>query len=57
MSAESDSRLRTVTPLSGTHDLASMNAIGWIIFVIMGIILLPLLPVVALVWLVVKVLG
>jgi len=43
--------LRTVTPPSDKHDNSQMNAVGWIIFGLLAIVLLPLLPVIALIWL------
>lgn len=55
MSAES--KLRTVTPLSGTHRDGSMNAMGMLLAVLIALVLLPLLPVIALVWLVGKLLA
>jgi len=54
MAAASDtdrSVLRTVTPLSDEHEDSQMNAIGWIIFGILAIVLLPLLPIAILLWL------
>lgn len=54
MAAASDtdgSGLRTVTPLSDEHDDSQMNAIGWIIFGILALVLLPLAPIALLLWL------
>lgn len=34
-----------------------MGAIGWLMFITMGIVLLPLLPVFVVIWLVSKLLG
>ncbi|PSP95835.1 hypothetical protein BRC91_00625 [Halobacteriales archaeon QS_4_62_28] len=42
---------RTVTPPSDEHDDSQMNVVGWIIFGLLAILLLPLLPVIALIWL------
>jgi len=47
--------LRTVTPPSGTHPDAAMNAIGWLILAGLLVLLLPVLPVLALIWLFSKV--
>jgi len=53
--SDDDSRLpeplRTVTPPSGTHPDASMNAIGWLVFLGLLVILLPVLPILLLIWL------
>ena len=43
--------LRTVTPPSDKRDNSQMNAVGWIVFGLLAIVLLPLLPVIALIWL------
>jgi len=43
--------LRTVTPPSDEHDDSQMNAIGWLVFAGLAIVLLPVLPIVALIWL------
>lgn len=45
------SGLRTVTPPSDEHDDSQMNAVGWIIAGILAFVLLPLAPIVALLWL------
>ena len=54
--ADDDSRLpgalRTVTPPSGTHPDAQMDAIGWLIFLGLLILLLPVLPLLLVVWLI-----
>jgi len=55
MSTESERR--TVTPLSSSHLDRPMNALGMVFAVLIGIALLPLLPVIVLVWLVSKLLG
>jgi hypothetical protein len=46
-----ESGLRTVTPLSTEKDNDQMNAIGWLVFAGMLVVLLPVLPVIALIWL------
>ena len=46
--------IRSVTPLAGTHTNEQMDAIGWLVFLGMVIVLLPLLPVLIVVWLVSK---
>ncbi|WP_439028286.1 DUF7535 family protein [Haloarchaeobius sp. DT45] len=46
--------LRTVTKLPGGHPNEEMSAIGLIMFGLLFVILLPILPVIALVWLVSK---
>jgi hypothetical protein len=55
MSAESERR--TVTPLTRTHRDGPMNAVGLVLAVLIGLVMLPLLPVVALVWLAMKLFG
>lgn len=45
---------RTVTPGFGSHPDAEMDSIGWAIFLGLIVIFLPLLPFIALVWLVTK---
>ena len=56
---DSDDRslLRTVTPLAQGHPNQQMDVIGWGMFILMGIVLLPLLPVFVIIWLVSKVIG
>ncbi len=49
--------LRTVTPPSGTHPDAQMDAIGWLIFLGLLILLLPVLPILIIVWLIDNVRG
>lgn len=53
MAASSDdgSPLRTVTPASDEHDDSQMNAIGMLVFAGMLIVILPVLPIIALIWL------
>jgi hypothetical protein len=53
MAASNDdgSLLRTVTPASDESDNSQMNAIGWLVFAGMLIIMLPVLPILALIWL------
>jgi len=46
--------LRTVTPPSGTHPDAEMDAIGWAVFVGLLIVLTPLIPIIAVIWLIAK---
>ena len=48
---------RTVTPPYRGREDREMSAIGWALFLGMVVILLPLLPVLVLVWLVTKLLG
>jgi hypothetical protein len=55
--ADDGSLLRTVTPLTGSSPNQQMDAIGWLIFIGMAIVLLPLLPVFVAVWLVSKLTG
>lgn len=59
MSANEDGvgALRTVTPLTGTGENAQMNAIGWVIFLLLAVVLLPLLPVILAILLVSRLLG
>lgn len=49
--------LRTVTPLSGLHSNQQMDLVGWVMFLSMVVVLLPLLPVFLAVWLVSKLSG
>ncbi|WP_262179544.1 DUF7535 family protein [Haloarcula laminariae] len=49
--------LRTVTPPSGTHPDAQMDAIGWVILLGLLVLLLPVLPVLVVVWLIDTVRG
>lgn len=46
--------LRTVTPPSGTHPDAGMDAIGWAMFVGLLVVLTPLIPIIAVIWLLAK---
>jgi len=46
--------LRTVTPPSGTHPDAEMDAIGWAMLVGLVVILTPLIPIIAVIWLIAK---
>ncbi|MCT9095128.1 hypothetical protein [Haloarchaeobius sp. HME9146] len=48
--------LRTVTKLPGGHPNEQMSAVGLVMFGLLLVIMLPILPVIALVWLVGKVL-
>lgn len=59
MSANEDggSVLRTVTPLTGPGEDVQMNAIGWLIALLLVVVLLPLLPVILGLWLVGRLLG
>ena len=52
-----DGFIRTVTPLSRTHPDQEMDLIGWLVFLGMAIVLIPLLPVILVLWLVSKLLG
>jgi putative effector of murein hydrolase len=52
-----ESRLRTVTPLSGNHRDGSMNAVGLVLAGLIALVLLPLLPVLLVVWAIGKLLG
>jgi len=47
--------LRTVTPPSRTHPDAQMDAIGWLIFLGLLVLLLPVLPLLLVVWLISRV--
>lgn len=49
--------IRTVTPLSRTRPDQEMDVIGWLLFLGMLIVLLPLLPVILAVWLFSRLLG
>jgi hypothetical protein len=42
--------LRTVTPYNRGHEDGEMNAIGWGIFLAMIVLLVPLLPLLLVVW-------
>lgn len=59
MSANEDGvgALRTVTPLTGPGEDAQMNAIGWVMFLLLVVVLLPLLPVILAILLVSRLLG
>ena len=46
--------LRTVTPPSTTHPNESMDVIGWVIFLGLVVVLTPLIPIVAVIWLIAK---
>ena len=46
--------LRTVTPPSTTHPNESMDVIGWAIFLGLVVVLTPLIPIVAVIWLLAK---
>jgi len=46
--------LRTVTPPSRTHPDAEMDVIGWLIFIGLLVILTPLIPILAVVWLIAR---
>jgi len=46
--------LRTVTPPSGTHPDAEMDAIGWLMFIGLLVVLTPLIPILAVIWLIAK---
>ena len=47
--------LRTVTPPSRTHPDESMDAIGWAMFLGLVVVLTPLIPIIAVIWLIAKV--
>jgi hypothetical protein len=49
--------LRTVTPPSKMHRNTEMDTIGWAIFAGIIVVALPLLPVLAVVWLLTKLFG
>ncbi|RXK46451.1 DUF7535 family protein [Halorientalis pallida] len=49
--------LRTVTPPYGGRPDLEMDVIGWGIFLVMAVVVLPLLPFVLLLWLAAKVVG
>ncbi|WP_435334617.1 DUF7535 family protein [Haloarchaeobius sp. TZWWS8] len=48
---------RSVTPSSKTHEDVAMNSVGWAAFLLIGLLLLPLLPALAVVWLGTKLFG
>jgi hypothetical protein len=50
-------RLRTVTPPSAMHRNVEMDAIGWVIFLGMLVVALPLLPILVVVWVLTKLFG
>jgi hypothetical protein len=54
---ESEGFVRSVTPLAGENEDPQMNAIGWLLFAGMLIVILPLLPVLAVVWVIGKLTG
>jgi len=47
--------MRTVTPPSGTHPDAEMDTIGWAMLFGLLVILTPLIPILAAVWLISKI--
>ena len=49
--------LRTVTPASRMHRDMEMDTIGWAIFAGLVVVLLPLLPVLVVIWLLTKALD
>ncbi|WP_435360215.1 DUF7535 family protein [Haloarchaeobius sp. DFWS5] len=42
--------LRTVTPPTGPHSDVDMSLIGWVMFGLLALLLLPVLPVIVLIW-------
>ena len=46
--------LRTVTPPSRTHPDEGMDVIGWAMFIGLLVVLTPLIPIIAVVWLLSK---
>jgi hypothetical protein len=58
MSAESDSGevVRSVSASRGPHPNAEMSAIGYLVFLPILVVLFPLLPLVAVYWLLAKLL-
>lgn len=50
-------RLRTVTPASKMRRNVEMDTIGWMIFAGLLVVALPLLPILVVVWLLMKVFG
>lgn len=55
--SDDGSLLRTVTPLAQGSANQQMDVIGWLLFILMAVVLLPLLPVFVVIWLVSKVIG
>lgn len=55
--ADDESLIRSVTPLTGGSANQQMDVIGWLVFLGMAIVLLPLLPVFVAVWLISKLSG
>ena len=51
------SLIRSVTPLTGSKPNQQMDVIGWLVFIGMAIVLLPLLPVFVAVWIISKLTG
>jgi hypothetical protein len=49
--------LRTVSPRRKDNEDATMNALGWGIFLGLVVILLPMLPFIIIVWLIAKLLD
>jgi len=49
--------IRSVTPLTGTGPNQQMDLIGWLMFITLLVVLLPLTPVFVAIWLVSKLLG
>ena len=47
--------LRTVTAPSGTHPDPEMGVFGWLIFLGLLVILTPILPILAVIWLIAKI--
>jgi|AntDeeMetagen285_2_1112576.scaffolds.fasta_scaffold11527_2 hypothetical protein len=55
--ADDEGFIRSVTPLTGSTSNQQMDAIGWLVFIGMAIVLLPLLPVFIAVWIISKATG
>lgn len=49
--------LRSVSPVSGGRRDAEMDVIGWSVFLGMLILLVPFLPIIAVVWVITKLLD
>ena len=49
--------IRTVTPLTKPHRTPEMDVIGWVIFLFLVVLALPLLPVIVVGWVLLKLFG
>jgi len=49
--------IRAVTPLTKPHRNTEMDVIGWVIFLFLVVLALPLLPVIVVGWVLLKLFG